>query len=301
MNELAANLTEPTTNSGTSVKNAAATLSEPPVAPRPAAKDVQARPSGQVMDMSEYLFAMGTRGFVVFRNVIPAPLVAQLRAETDAALGADKAAGVSRGNFFYLAHTRGQSFASLLDMSPLQPYIDAILGDTCILHSYNGIDLRPQVDNSVQNAIHRDSPRFSRQYPLSIQILYMIDSFTRENGATYCLPGSHQIADRPTDRYFAENAVQIEGNAGDAMIFDSMVWHKGGENKTTASRRGLTAVYTRSFMKQQIDLPRATPSDLVAKLNERSRRLLGFNVRVPASMEEFLLPADQRLYKADQG
>jgi ectoine hydroxylase-related dioxygenase (phytanoyl-CoA dioxygenase family) len=301
MKDFAVNSPEAGGVSRPSVRDTAATRSESAATSKRPVKDIAVSAVEGTMDMNEYLFAMGTRGFVVFRNVIPAPLVAQLRAETDAAISKDKADGVSRGNFFYLAHTRGSSFARLLDLSPLQSYIDAILSDTCIIHSYNGIDLRPHVENPVQNAIHRDSPRFSRQYPLSVQILYMIDGFTRENGATYCLPGSHQIAERPSDRYFAENAVQIEGSAGDAMIFDSMVWHAGGENKTAASRRGLTAVYTRSFMKQQIDLPRATPPELVAKLSERSRRLLGFNVRVPASMDEFLLPADQRLYKADQG
>lgn len=260
-----------------------------------------ALPYNSGADMSEYLYAMLTRGWVVFRDVLDQAFVAELREEIDKALEDDKRSNRSPGNFFYLAHTRGQALAALLDLSPLQSYVDAILSDTCILHSYNGIDLRPLVGNRLQNSIHRDSPRFSRQYPLSIQILYMIDDFTKENGATYCLPGSHQVSDKPSDEYFWANAVQIEGRAGDAMVFDSMVWHAGGENTTTASRRGLTCVFTRSFMKQQIDLPRATPSVLVSSLNERSRRLLGFNARVPASLEEFLVPADQRLYKANQG
>ena len=240
MTDFATNSVETATASKASVKDT--TQPGPAVESTRVAKEQPVSRVEPAVDMNEYLFAMATRGFVVFRNVIPAPLVAQLRAETDAAISKDKADGTSRGNFFYLAHTRGPSFAKLLDLSPLQSYVDAILSENCIIHSYNGIDLRPHVENPVQNAIHRDSPRFSRQYPLSIQILYMIDAFTRENGATHCLPGSHQIADRPTDRYFAENAVQIEGNAGDAMVFDSMVWHAGGENKTSDSRRGLTAV-----------------------------------------------------------
>ncbi len=259
------------------------------------------QPSQSDVDMKEYLFAMAARGWVVFRNVLDQAFVDQLRAEIDEAIENDKRNNRSRGNFFYLAHTRGPALATLLERSPVQAYVDAILSDTCILHSYNGIDLRPQVGNRIQNAVHRDSPRFSRQYPLSIQILYMIDDFTKANGATHCLAGSHQVPDKPSDEFFAANAVQIEGKAGDAMVFDSMVWHAGGENTTTESRRGLTCVFTRSFMKQQIDLPRATPAALASTLSERSRRLLGFDVRVPASLEEFMLPADQRLYKADQG
>lgn len=258
-------------------------------------------PSSSSVNLNEYLYAMATRGWFVFRNVLDQAFLAQLRAEIDKSIDHDKKSNKSLGNFFYLAHTRGPALAELLERSPLQAYVDAILTDTCILHSYNAIDLRPHVGNKIQNTVHRDSPRYSRQYLLTIQILYMIDDFTKENGATHCLAGSHQVSDKPSDEFFSNNAVQVEGKAGDALIFDSMVWHAGGENTTTKSRRGVTCVFTRSFMKQQIDLPRATPVELVATLSERSRRLLGFNVRVPASLDEFLLPADQRLYKANQG
>ena len=80
-----------------------------------------------------------------------------------------------------------------------------------------------------------------------------------------------------------------------------MLWHAAGINKTSNTRRAVTTVYTRSFMKQQIDLTKATSQKIIDTLNRDQRRLLGFNARVPASLEEFNLPDHERLYKANQG
>ena len=54
-------------------------------------------------------------------------------------------------------------------------------------------------------------------------------------------------------------------------------------------------------MRQRFDYPRLVPKEVTEQLNEVGRRFLGFNVRVPTSLEEFYLPPEQRLYKAGQG
>jgi ectoine hydroxylase-related dioxygenase (phytanoyl-CoA dioxygenase family) len=95
--------------------------------------------------------------------------------------------------------------------------------------------------------------------------------------------------------------LQVSGRAGSALVFDSSLWHAGGANTTDAARRGVTLVYSRAFVKQQIDLPRATDPAIVAQASPLLRRLLGFDVRVPSSLEEFMLPEEQRLFKGGQG
>jgi hypothetical protein len=51
-------------------------------------------------------------------------------------------------------------------------------------------------------------------------------------------------------------------------------------------------------MKQQIDLTLSLTREVK---NEKTRRLLGFNSRVPTNIEEFNLPESERLYKPNQG
>lgn len=248
-----------------------------------------------------YRHELNSKGYCHFPDVVPQELLNRLRFQIDKVIGADLKSGRTRGHYSYLAQNNGDCFVELLEVSPLQDYIDLILGDTCIIHSYNMIRIAPDIENPIQNSIHRDSPRFCRPYLLSMQILFLIDDFTIENGATYLLPGSHKTESKPTDEDFYVGADRMIGREGDAVIFDSMVWHTGGRNEAKDHRRGITIVYTRPFMKQQIDLPRATKLEVVTQLSERSKRLLGFNARMPASIGEFMLPAEERLYKPNQG
>jgi len=253
------------------------------------------------MVIEEFRKKLQQNGYCKFENVIQKELLDKLRDQIDEGIEVDRKNNQSRGNYSYVAQNKGQAFVDLLELSPLQKYIDDVISPTCILHSYNTISLKKDVSNKIQNAIHRDSPRFCTPYLLSVQILYMIDDFTKQNGATYILKGSHLSEERPSEDYFYKNAIQLEGKAGDAVIFDSMLWHAGGTNNTDNARRGITKVFTRSFMKQQIDYTKITKKEIIEKLSERGLRLLGFNVRVPESLEQFLLPQEQRLYKPNQG
>lgn len=248
---------------------------------------------------SEHFYELNTKGYCKFSNLITDEHLDQMQDSVDTVLKSNDPC--VRANHFFLAHNFSTSLLKIIQFNPIQSIIDSVLGDTCIIHSFNGITLRPSISNPIQNAVHRDSPRFCRPYLLSLQVIVLLDDFTKENGGTYVLPGSQYLEEKPSDEYFYKNAVQIEGKAGDLILFDAMLWHAGGNNQTSLQRRALTIVYTRSFMKQQIDLTKATQKSIIETADANLLRLLGFNVRVPSCIEEFNLPSEQRLYKSNQG
>ena len=248
---------------------------------------------------SEQLYELNTKGYSIFRNLISDDQLIKMQSAVDTALNSNDPC--VRSNHFFLAHNFSSSLLEIIQYNPLQGIIDNVLGKTCIIHSFNGITLRPSLANPIQNAVHRDSPRFCRPYLLSLQVIVLLDDFTKENGGTYVLPGSQYLEEKPSDEYFYKNAVQIEGKSGDLVLFDAMLWHAGGTNKTNVQRRALTIVYSRSFMKQQIDLTKATKKAIIDNADTNLLRLLGFNVRVPSCIDEFNLPPEQRLYKSNQG
>jgi len=43
------------------------------------------------------------------------------------------------------------------------------------------------------------------------------------------------------------------------------------------------------------------PEAIARDLSVQARRILGFDTRVPASLDEFFLPDSERLYKPGQG
>ena len=85
------------------------------------------------------------------------------------------------------------------------------------------------------------------------------------------------------------------------MIFNARTWHSGGMNHTNVPRHALTVNYCRSFMRQHFDFPRMIPSDQAATLSPTLRRVLGFDVRMPTSLDEYYVDESDRLYKANQG
>jgi ectoine hydroxylase-related dioxygenase (phytanoyl-CoA dioxygenase family) len=63
----------------------------------------------------------------------------------------------------------------------------------------------------------------------------------------------------------------------------------------------LTLAFTRPYVKQQLDYPRAIGYERGESLPPVLRQLLGYNARVPASLDEWYQPPEKRLYRRDQG
>lgn len=169
----------------------------------------------------------------------------------------------------------------------------------CILNSMSTIDNRGNPDTFAVK-YHRDLRFWSGDFNIMINCLVMIDSFTQDNGGTWILPGSHKVKEAPTVNQWEENKIQITGDKGDVLLFNSNLYHAGAENKTNNSRRAVPITLSKSCMKQLLDYPRAIGYDKQYNYPERLQSLLGYYSRVPASIEEWDQPESCRYYKKDQ-
>jgi ectoine hydroxylase-related dioxygenase (phytanoyl-CoA dioxygenase family) len=176
----------------------------------------------------------------------------------------------------------------------------AFLGGNYIVNAFGGVmnskDNRPYVQN-----IHRDVRSFMGRDKTMIQMMVLLDDFTLENGATYMLSGSHQIAIKPDEDYFYENADRAIAKKGSIILFDSNLWHAAGKNTTDGNRRVLTISYTKPQFKQQFDYPRFLGYEFGESLSEGLRQILGYKSRVPATLDEYYQPLNKRMYQPDQG
>jgi len=169
-----------------------------------------------------------------------------------------------------------------------------------ILNTYGGL-LNPPNATSYVGRVHRDQRTYTGDFRLMAQALVMIDPFTDENGATYLLSGSHRLRDAPADdRFFAESE-RATGPAGSIVMFDSKLWHAAGVNQSASLRRALTLAFARPFVKPQLDYPRALGYERGERLSPALRQLLGYNARVPVTLDEWYQPPERRLYRRDQG
>lgn len=84
-------------------------------------------------------------------------------------------------------------------------------------------------------------------------------------------------------------------------MFNSNVWHAGGSNTTEHLRRSVTPMFSKPFMKQQFDYPRALGYDRGPAFSEQLRQVIGYNARVPATLDEWYQPPAKRMYHSNQG
>ena len=255
----------------------------------------------QTMDVAN---EVTTRGFTVVPDALDAAEVAHLIEVLERLVKEDLAHPDPRRRaddwMSFNGALRDDAIASVVTHPNILPLVEAILGSTCIMYACVSSSMPPNGTN-YSRRIHVDSPRVIPGCPTNIGALVALTDFTDENGATRFLPGSFERLDRPGEEEYDRDAVTVYPRAGSVVIFNARTWHTGGDNATDRPRHALTVNYCRSFMRQHFDFPRMIPADRAATLSPVLRRVLGFDVRMPTSLDEYYVPEEDRLYKANQG
>jgi ectoine hydroxylase-related dioxygenase (phytanoyl-CoA dioxygenase family) len=177
--------------------------------------------------------------------------------------------------------------------------VERFLGDYYTLMLQNGIINVPEVgDDQTAGYWHRDIgyQHFTSSRPLGITALYCIDDFNEETGGTYVLPGSHRAEVFPSEEFIRRHETGVNARAGSAIVFDSMLYHRGGHNRSAQVRHGINNIYTLPLIKQQISLPKI----LAGKYSDQPflRKLLGYESETDADVLEFRRRRLQRLNDA---
>ncbi len=117
-----------------------------------------------------------------------------------------------------------------------------LLGDDFVISDLIFNSIAPRSGTSYW---HIDSP-FTMvpepvpQMPLAIQVGWLMDDFTAENGATLVVLGTHTSGSKPPWSYDAlEGEVALTGPAGSLVFWFSQVWHRAGANATDRPRRAI--------------------------------------------------------------
>ena len=110
-----------------------------------------------------------------------------------------------------------------------------------------------------------------------VNAMWMIDSFTEDNGATIVVPGSHLSGRQPDDDMdMNANWVPAIAPAGSALIFEGRTWHSTGVNHSDQARIGLTTNFCAPQFRQQENLQLGTLPEVLEDAPDELKRLLGF-------------------------
>lgn len=248
--------------------------------------------------------SMASRGFSIVPGMLDVATCERLRVGLVRAIAAYRPGPIAQSQLDrYLIHDllcQDRIFAELLEDERLQQVLEPLLGPSWIMYAFTSSSLPPHEGN-YGSRIHIDSPRFVPGYTFNIGVMWALDEFTADNGATRLLPGSHLREAAPEPAYFERHSVEAICPRGSLIVFNGRTFHRAGVNATDEWRHALTMNACRSFMKQRFDWVRFIPAAISDSLNAQARRVIGFDTRLPASLAEFFVPEERRLYKAGQG
>ena len=263
-------------------------------------------PSRRTISVEEFDAQMKATGWIVFDEVVDRALVKQLIVDLEKSYEIRRPIQIANGvdaNTEGTAHhllADGKSFIELLKRAYLDEYLKSFFEGNYILNTFGG-NLNLKKHFTYASLVHRDVRTYTREIKFLINIIVMLDDFTLDNGATYLLSGYHLKKDKPGDEEFFSQAHRAVGKSGSIVLWDSNIWHAAGENKTDAPRRSLSLIYSKPFMKQQFDYPRAVGYEDLDSLSDNFKQIVGYNARVPATLDEWYQPPEKRFYKKDQG
>ncbi len=155
-----------------------------------------------------------------------------------------------------------------------------MLGEDCVIGDISATSIGAQ---TTGGSWHLDNPLTQMpeplpDFPLGIQVAWMVDDFTPQNGATRIMPRSHLTRRKPTwARGDQENEVALTAPAGSAAIWLGSTWHRAGPNSTDRPRRAVISFYQCSWIKPFSEYRGAITAEMAARMSPAVRYLYGLS------------------------
>ena len=228
--------------------------------------------------------ALDADGFVILEDVIAPDWLAALRCAFDeifASEGDKAGAEVARmEGVRRLADlvNKGTVFDDVYLQPTLLTAVWHVLRRPFKLHSLNGHDPLP---GSGLQGLHTDwgQPTAPGGPYHVVNSMWMLDDFSRENGATRCVPASHRKSDRISAHVTDSMAdhpdqVQLTGRAGSVAVFNGSLWHGSYRNRTDAPRRTLHCAFIAREHAQQTNQREYLRPETARRLSPLARYIL---------------------------
>ena len=145
------------------------------------------------------------------------------------------------------------------------------------LHLTQVIRIKPGQGAQV---LHRDRLAWGGYLQRSIEpqlnMIWAVTDFTKKNGATRVVPGSHLWED---GRGAHEDEITYaEMKAGSVIIYTGSVIHSGGANVSQSDRVGINITYSLGWLRQEENQYLSCPPDIAASLSPDLQRLIGYSM-----------------------
>ena len=216
-------------------------------------------------ECDQYAEEIAVKGFTIVKGVIEESDLEETRCRVDAVYdaqateigGAENLRRINDESVARCLLAYDEFFLGIAINPKILSLLEKLLGDYFTLVQQNAIINSPEREN-YQTAWHRDLiyQHFVPSRPIAVSALFCVDDFSAGTGGTHVLSASHKLERFPSQDYVMKHQEAINAPAGSAIVFDSMMFHRGGVNSSRHQRRGINHMYALPFIKQQIDIPK---------------------------------------------
>ena len=197
-------------------------------------------------------------------------------------------------------------FTDLVEHPRVLAICEAFLEPNYLLTASQAIQILP---DETPQPFHTDDAFYGIARPreaVSVSTIVALDSFTRENGATQVVPGSHRWGDADVDGLLDRIDTQTVPDAeripkppdplpdrlrgrvedvvmppGAAIVFLGTLVHRGGENRSDRPRLALSNQYCQPWARTQENYFLSIASERVREMSSRVQALLGYSIHPP--------------------
>lgn len=219
---------------------------------------------------------INSQGYTVLPDVLPAEQIGHAKVELERTLAHEsKVPGSRQNNSYKLAYMlplKGTIFREIAKLTPMLQLVRAVLGDKCVLSSYNGLSMNPR--SADGQALHLDQP-YTTNAILTVNVLCALDPFLKENGCTRLVPFSHKGHSQPPFENLENQAIYIEATAGSVIAYSGDLVHAASKNQTDLPRRALHIFYCRDWVQPQFDFSKSLSDQLIQTFSEEELNLYG--------------------------
>lgn len=189
----------------------------------------------------------------------------------------------------YNLHNKNPAFLDFIDPEPVFDVVETFLqqgsyknSDPIVLRQNTG---RTPLPGGNSQKLHIDSRIPGGNFPLMAVVTWMLEDFTKINGATRVVPQSHRRKEFPPDDKKVPEELIITGKRGSVLIMDGALWHGSGANRSNGTRWSILSTYVPWFFKAAFDFSQNMPRELYNQLSPRQCQVMGYTSRPP--VDEF--------------
>ncbi len=233
-----------------------------------------AQPLGQGDGFGGVIEEITVRGFAGLPNLLSGGEVDRLNTVMDEVYagqcaqvgGGEQLARMNDADIARCLLAYHEDYMALATHPTLTGIARAMLGENVVLLMQNGVINRPG-ERQAQARWHRDLnyQHWVCSRPIALSALVCLEDFNPETGGTAFLPGSHLLEAFPSRAIVEQGEVTPVLPRGSVILFNSMVFHRAGVNRSGRMRRAVNHVIGAPILAQQVDIPamldRPAPTD----------------------------------------